>query len=178
MNLQRKASIFFNCLIIVVSIIIGLLGYHSANEGFEIALEDKADSDIRQSLAILDLKYPGEWQVINGNLYKGEQKIDGAFEIVDELGKLTGNNVTIFSGSKRGSTTFQQNGKRSVGTEASQEVIATVLRGNDEFKGEAEVLGDKYFCVYAPIKSSNGSNIGMLFMGIPKSEVDALQTSF
>ena len=50
--------------------------------------------------------------------------------------------------------------------------------GGQSFTGEAEVLGDKYFCVYQPIKDSGGKNIGMLFMGIPKAEISALQTSF
>ena len=177
MNLQKKSILFFNVLTFIVCIILGCLGYVSANNGFEVALEDKAKADMRQTKAFLDLKFVGDWEIINGTLYKGETKLDDNFEIVDELGELTGNNVTIFSGDTRVATTFQNAGKRSVGTKASDEVIEVVLKGGQNFTGEAEVLGDKYFCVYSPIKNSSGQNIGMLFMGIPKAEISMLQSA-
>ncbi len=56
MNLQKKSILFFNGLTIVVCLFLGLLGYHSANEGFEVALEDKARVDMRQSKAFLDFE--------------------------------------------------------------------------------------------------------------------------
>lgn len=177
MNLQKKSILFFNGLTIIVCLLLGFLGYFSANNGFEVALEDKANGDMRQSKAFLDLKYPGDWQIKNDTLYKGDKKIDDDFDLVDELGQLTGNNVTIFKGDTRVATTFQNAGKRSTGTKASDEVINQVLNGGKDFKGEAEVLGDKYFCVYSPIKNSSGQNIGMLFMGIPKAEISMLQSS-
>ena len=178
MNLQKKSILFFNCLILVVCVVLSLLSYHSAENGFEVALEDKANADMRQTKALLDLKFVGDWRIENNILYKGAEKIDDNFDLVDELGQLTGNNVTIFKGDTRVTTTFQSAGKRSVGTQASAAVTEIVLRGGKDFTGEAEVLGDKYFCVYSPIKDKSGQNIGMLFMGIPKAEISALQTSF
>lgn len=178
LNLKVKTTLFFNCLIIFISILLGILGYNSANDGFEVALENKANADMRQAKAILDLKFPGDWHVDNGVLFKGKQKLNDAFDVVDEIGTLSGNNVTVFSGDTRVATTFQSQGKRSVGTKASQVVIDQVLNGGKGFTGEAEVLGDKYFCVYDPIKDSSGKNVGMLFMGIPRAQVDSLQSSF
>ena len=178
MNLQKKSILFFNGLTLLVCILLGLLGYISANNGFEVALEDKANADMRQSKAFLDLKYEGDWTIKNDTLYKGDKKIDDDFALVDEMGTLTGNNVTIFKNDTRVATTFQSGGKRSTGTKASEAVIKEVLVDGNDFKGEAEVLGDKYFCVYSPIKDSSGKNIGMLFMGIPKAEISELQTSF
>ena len=116
MNLQKKSILFFNGLTIIVCLLLGLLGYHSANNGFEVALEDNANADMRQSKAFLDLKYVGDWTIKDGALYKGDKKIDEDFDLVDELGQLTGNNVTIFKDDMRITTTFQNAGKRSVGT--------------------------------------------------------------
>ncbi len=178
MNLQRKAILFFDLVLLVSCLILSVLGYRSANEGFQIALQEKAHSDIRQSQEILNLSYPGNWQIENGVLYKGEQKINDASDIVDHLKELTGNNITIFSGDTRVTTTFEQNGKRSVGTQASQKIIDIVLTQGKSFTGEAEVLGNHYFCAYEPIKDSSGKTIGMLFMGIPSASVELLQKDF
>ena len=178
MNLQKKSILFFDVMLLIVCIFLGVLGYRSANHGFEIALEDKAKSDIRQTLEILELSYPGEWVAVGGEIYKGKQKLNDAFDLVDHLGALTGNNVTIFCGDTRVATTFVSDGKRSVGTKAAQNVIDIVLSEGKNYVGEAEVLGSKYFCMYEPIKDASGKPIGMLFMGIPKAAVDELQADF
>ena len=179
MNLQKKSILFFDAMLLAACIILGILGYYSANGGFGVALETKAKADMRQTMRVLDLAYPGDWQVKSDGLYKGSQKMDGAFGIVDDLGQLTGNNVTIFSGDTRVATTFtKDDGQRSVGTKASEAVIKAVLQGGQQYTGEAEVLGNLYFCSYIPIKDKSGQNVGMLFMGIPTKEIEALQGSF
>lgn len=178
MSLQKKSVLFFNIMFVVACALLVFLGYRSANEGFGIALEDKAKADIRQTLEILDLSYPGKWNVDNGIIYKGDMKLNDADALVDRIGNLTGNNVTIFCGDTRVATTFQSGGKRSVGTKASQAVIDIVLTGGNSYVGEAEVLGNKYFCAYEPIKDSSGKAIGMIFMGVPKTEIESLQSSF
>lgn len=178
MNLQKKSILFFDAMLLAVCIILGVLGYYSANGGFEVALGDKAEADMRQTMRVLDLTYPGDWQVRPDGLYKGNQKMDGAYEIVDDLGQLTGNNVTVFSGDTRVATTFAKDGQRSVGTKASEQVLKTVLEGGRQYTGEAEVLGNNYFCTYIPIKDGSGQNIGMLFMGIPTKSIEDLQGGF
>ncbi len=178
MSLQKKSMVLFSLMLIIACALLVFLGYRSANHGFAVALEDKAQADIRQTLEVLDLTYPGPWTVDGGAIYKGDMKLNDADAVVDKIGKLTGNNVTIFAGDTRVATTFQSGGKRSVGTKASEAVIDTVLKGGHKFVGEAEVLGNKYFCAYEPIKDGSGKTIGMLFMGVPKGEVEELQTSF
>ena len=201
MKLQTKSILFFDALLLIVCVLLGILGYYSANKCFEIALEEKADSDMRQAWALLDTYYPGSWHLRGSGLYKGGKKMTGAFDVVDHLSRLNGNNVTIFEGDTRVATTFLRDGSaaenaeaplailsadagndsfdnRSVGTKASPEVVAKVLIDGENFRGEAVVLGEKYFCAYAPIKDMSGKNIGMLFMGIPKGKVESLQSSF
>ena len=178
MNLQQKSILFFDLMLLLACILLGVMGYRSANHGFELALEEKAKADMRQVDEILALTYPGNWEVRADGLYKGEQRFDEAFAIVDHLGHLTGNNITIFHDDTRIATTFEADGKRLVGSKASAKVTETVLKQGQGFVGEAEVLGDKYFSAYEPIKDSSGKNIGMLFMGIPKAEVDTLQSDF
>ena len=179
MKLQQKAILGFDLFIVMVCLCMGFLGYRSANNGFEVSLETKANSDMRQVEEIMNLAYKGDWSVRNDGLYKGSQKLDGASDIVDHLGKLTGNNVTFFKGDTRVATTFvKADGNRAVGTPASAQVIDTVLKQGGSFSGEAEALGAKYFSVYHPIKDAQGQIIGMLYMGIPTAEINALQSSF
>ena len=148
MNLQRKSTLFFSAVLIVTCVVLVFLGYRAANHGFELSLEAKATGDIRQAQAILDFAFPGSWQIKNGALYKGEQKMNDAFEVVDYLKQLNDNNVTIFSEDMRVATTFVKDGKRLVGTKASPEVTEIVLVKGQHFTGEADVLGSKYFCAY------------------------------
>lgn len=178
LNLQQRSILFFNLVLVVSCIILIFMGYRSANNGFEMALADKANADMKQAQAILDFAFPGSWQQKNGALYKGEQEMNDAFETVDYLKQLNGNNVTIFSDDTRIATTFVDNGKRLVGTKASPEIVEIVLKGGKHFTGEANVLGDQYFCAYEPIKDGSGKVIGMLFMGIPKGEIDTLHKEF
>lgn len=178
MNLQKKSILFFNMMLLISCLILGIMGYRSANHGFEIALEEKARADMRQVREILDLAYPGEWWTDEAGIHKGDQRFDEAYDLVDHLGQLTGNNVTVFNGDLRVATTFVKDGQRAVGTKASQEIVNIVLNGGKPFAGEAEVLGNKYFCAYEPIKDGTGKTIGMLFMGIPKAEVENLQRDF
>lgn len=178
MKLQKKTILFLDAVLLLVCFILGVIGYRSANQGFEIALEDKAEADMRQTREILDLAYPGPWDIREDGIYKGEQRLNDASDIVDHLGKLTGNNITIFSNDTRVATTFAKDGNRAVGTRAPEAVAEIVLKNGQNYTGEAEVLGNTYFCAYEPIKDERGKNIGMLFMGIPKAEVETLQNSF
>jgi len=178
MGLQKKAIIFFDALLLLVCVSIGILGYWNANRGFTSAMKEKAEADLRQAAALVDARYPGEWRVRDGALYKGSTMLDQNNELVDMLKELSGDNVTFFNGSTRIATTYQKDGQRAVGTEASQPVVEAVLHGGGSFSGEAEVLGKKYYSAYAPIHGDDGSTVGMLYVGIPTEQVQAIQRAY
>ena len=179
MKVRQKSIIEFDAILVIVCLVLGVLSYYNASNGFDTALKNKAATDMKQVSEILDLKYPGSWNVTDGSLYKGTQKMDGSMEIVDQLGQLCGNNVTVFNGDMRVATTFKdESGKRAVGTKASEEVIQKVLKGGSDYLGMANVLGQKYLSAYKPIKDANGQIIGMLYMGIPTAEIESIQHEF
>ena len=179
MKIRQKSIIEFDVILVIVCLVLGVLSYYNASNGFDTALKNKAATDMKQVSEILDLKYPGNWNVTDGSLYKGSQKMDGSMEIVDQLGQLCGNNVTVFNGDMRVATTFKDDsGKRAVGTKASEEVIQKVLKGGSDYLGMANVLGQKYLSAYKPIKDANGQIIGMLYMGIPTAEIESIQHEF
>ena len=59
---------------------------------------------------MLEQSYSGDWQIKDGKLYKGENLINGNFEIVDEIGKSSGDNVTVFQGDTRVATNVMKEG--------------------------------------------------------------------
>ena len=179
MDIQKKPVMSICLLIISMCVCMTVFSYISAVQGFSFALKIKAESDSAQILEILDKTYPGDWHADKCCLYKGEKKINGAFDDVDFFGKLCGNNITIFRGSMRVATTFVGKDEiRLVGTQASDEIIHEVLVNGNNFSGMANVLGKEYLCSYRPLRDKNGSIIGMLFVGIPPSTIDLIRVSF
>ncbi len=179
MKLQGKAILAFNVLLAIACVIVGVLGYFTADHGFGIALEEKAVHDLEEIHAVLEARYPGAWESKPDGLYKGGKKFNDDNKLLDELGQLSGNNVTLFNKDTRVATTFQDAaGKRPVGTKASAAIINTVLQEGKSFSGYAEVLGNRYLSAYKPLKGQNGQVVGMLFMGIPTKEVDEIQSGF
>ena len=179
MNLQTKAVILFNVFIVLVCICMGILGYRSADNGFGVSLQSKASSNVKSILEIIEFRYPGDWHIENGLLYKGDLKIDKNDQIVDFLGGICEGHVTIFQGDTRVATTVKNDsGQRSVGTKASEKVINEVIKNGKPYTGRAEVLGKEYHSAYSPITDKSGQIIGMIFVGLPASSLSHIQNDF
>ena len=179
MNLQKKLIIFINSCIVAACLVLGIISYFIAGNGFEVALVQKADSDLRQMEEALDKEYPGDWLKKSDGLYKGTLRVNANEFQVDYYAKLTGNNVTFFEGATRVATSFKDsNGNRMIGTEASEAVQEAVLNKGELYTGMAEVDGKNYLAAYKPLKDANGEIVGMLYMGIPTASLAALQSRF
>ena len=178
MTLQTKAVVAFNFFVVVICACMGFLGYRSADEGFGISLQMKAESNVQSILEIMQYKYPGDWQIVDGELFKGSEKMNGNASIVDYMGNICKGHVTIFQGDTRVAPTVKKaDGQRSTGTKASEKVIGEVLRGGKNYTGVAEVVGAEYNCAYSPIRNASGATVGMLFVGLPAQEMD-IQKNF
>ena len=167
MKLRTKVILLVNAMIVVACIITAHMGYQSATSGFNHALELKAESNVNSSMEILDLRYPGEWKIVDGNLFKGDKSMDGANDVVSDLAQLSRGQVTIFKGDTRISTTISG----AIGTRTTDpEVIKNVLNNGKIFTGSTEIKGERYSAAYYPITDA-GKTIGMLFVGLPESEM-------
>lgn len=178
MKLQTKAVLGINAFIVIACLCMGILGYRSAAEGFAKSLQMKADSNVKSIQEIMDDRYPGDWHIENGMLFKGKQKIEGSAEVVDALGNMMGGHVTFFRGEMRVATTVQHEGKRSVGTSAAENVQDYVLKHGQNFTGSANVLGENYESAYRPLRNPAGEVIGMVFVGLSVHELDDIQNKF
>lgn len=171
----RGKLILFSLLILIPAFVVtGYLQTQSAEKLIKREAVEKAKSDLQLGLQLIDTKYPGDWQVKDGNLYKGSTLINNNYGIVDEIGKLTnGDTATLFLSDTRVATNVMNNGKRAVGTKASAPVVETVLKKGGLYLGEANVVGKTYQAAYMPIKDGTGQIVGMWYVGAPDERMQA-----
>ncbi|MCG3084420.1 methyl-accepting chemotaxis protein [Anoxybacillus kestanbolensis] len=124
------------------------------------------------ALQLIDAKFPGAWQVKDGELYKGEMKMNENEEVVDYIKEVVGADSTIFLNDERIATTIMKDGERQIRTKADPKVVQQVIEKQNRYIGEANVLGEPYVTSYLPIKNAHDEVIGMFFIGMPKQIVN------
>ena len=123
-------------------------------------------------LSLLNSRYPGNWSLDGDKLYKGDILMNDNFEVVDDFSKNTGILSTLFAMDTRISTTVKDEaGNRKIGTKASDEVIQKVLKNGETYIGTANILDRNATTYYIPLKDSQGSVVGMWFVGIYSDDV-------
>lgn len=177
MKLGTKILCLVFVVILLFSASVGTVMLKEITESMKQMATEKAKGDLALSSTYIDDVMSGDWQVKNNKLYKGQTQINGNEDIVDLLGKKTGDTITIFQGDTRVATNVMKNGERAVGTQASSEVIAAVLKKGKRFYGQADVAGSSYQTAYMPLKDQNGNIIGMLYTGANQSILASLTQS-
>lgn len=120
-----------------------------------------------------------------GVLYGGVL-LNGNFAIVDRVWDLLfrgdrsrdvdGGAVTIFQNDLRISTTVRAAaGGRAVGTHASPDVGAAVLKRGETWRGRSFVVKDWLISEYDPIRDYAGNVVGMLSVGILENTYTAIR---
>ncbi|MBP2634748.1 MAG: Single cache domain 3 [Firmicutes bacterium] len=177
-SIKTWFTVFFIVSAIVVSGVLGIMTIRDMHTQIEAAIAEKTKSDLATAQEIADYMHPGQWHVVNGKLYKGNFLINDNTELVDRIGRLTDDTVTIFLNNTRVATNIIRDGNRATGTFAADYVTETVLIGGKIYIGEAEVVGVNYQTGYAPIKDDYGNIIGMFYIGVSKKLADQLKQSF
>lgn len=165
----------------LVTITAGIMSYFSVVTTEKKVLEaakTKLKSDINLAQKIFDQYYPGDWNIKDGQLYKGEVLINDNFELVDLVGEETGDTATIFQGDTRVATNVMAEGKRAIGTKISEEVGKVVLKEEKEYIGKANVVGVWNQTIYRPIKDASGQVIGIFYVGVPNTPYDEMVLDF
>lgn len=110
-----------------------------------------------------------------GKLIKGKLQVTEEEELIDSFVKGTDVAVTIFYGDTRMATSLisEADGKRIVGTKASDAVVETVIKQGKEYAAtNLTINGKAYYAYYIPAKSTDGEVIGMYFAGAPSAEIN------
>ncbi len=105
------------------------------------------------------------------NLYFGDTKMNGNFEIVDKVKGQFDITATLFikkgDGFTRVSTNvIKDDGNRAVGTVLDPEGPAIVaIRKGENYSGKAAILGKLYDTIYEPVRNKAGEIIGVYYVG-------------
>ncbi len=174
MNVKRKIILFVVFFVLII-VAIGVSTILIVDSKVITTAHEKLVGDLAMGRVLLNEKHPGAWSIREGKLFKGDTVMSSNFTIVDTIGELTGDTVTLFQGDNRVSTNVKKpSGERAVGTKAAQNVIDATLIGGKVYIGKANVVGTWNQTAYEPIKNAGGEIIGMFYVGVPNTRYDEI----
>ncbi len=118
-----------------------------------------------------------DWRLAEGGgLTIDGKPAEGLDQIVDEVSRITGGVATLFAGDTRIATTVRQpDGTRAIGTKLAEGPARDTVIGLDQvYRGMANILGVPHLTVYEPLHDAAGRQIGLMFVGVPFEEAEAL----
>jgi len=174
LSMQKKMSLLIVVIIGFVLIAIGIMNTTEMKKTLREEYNTRLHQILDLNILNLNQTLPGEWQLKNGELYKGNVNVANETALIDTLGELSQAAITIFAGETRINTNIIVDGQRAIGTTVDPKVADTVLQQGKTYTGTAEVLGNPYFTKYEPIKNKNGETIGMFFAGVPSADIDVV----
>lgn len=177
-KLLRKISVRMRLIVaftLILAGVTGIMGIYATNVMSEKILESahsKLNADLALGRELIDREYPGEWQIINNQLYKGKTLMEENYEVVDRIGELTGDTVTIFKNDTRVATNVKKDGERCINTQVSSTVAEAVLKKGESYIGRADVVGTWNETAYEPIRDKNDQIVGIWYVGVPSTPYD------
>ncbi|GAN79981.1 methyl-accepting chemotaxis protein [Acidocella aminolytica] len=143
-----------------------------AAEQDQAALQAQLGLDRNIDLLRAKLSKLGAPRLEGDRLFFGQTCVNGDVKIVDEVRTAHGGVATIFMRDQRVATNVvAENGQRAIGTNLARgAVYDAVFTAKASFRGEAEILGERYYTYYEPVLSG-GAVIGVLFVGVKKNDV-------
>lgn len=187
-SLKIKMISIFAVLIAFSCLILTVLSYANskkmAKELTQHTLIMKMNGDINAAKQYVQ-KYLGSINPSDNGLIDDDgNPIEGNFEMVDTIQKDLGVVATIFAKEKNDFRRITTNitkpdGTRAVGTFLGDSSAAyKPIMDKKLFIGEAVILEKSYLTAYDPILDKNGALIGILFVGIPRDEVNAIANGY
>lgn len=166
MKIKWKIVIAAIAIIAVLTIFSNIFYYIEMNKLVTAQSSEELNNYSNMGIQLIETKYSGEWRVEGDKLYKGDVLINENYEVIDQFTNDSEILATIFAKDTRISTNVKdETGKRQINTQASEEVINTVLNEGEEYSGTAQILGESAQTHYVPIKDDSGTIIGMWFVG-------------
>ncbi len=139
----------------------------------EAEMYRRAQADLSINIKLLDsiLAGYGAPSRKGDELYFGAIKINGNFEAVDRVKQVAGGTATIFVDDVRVATNVAKpDGSRAVGTRlAAGPARDAVFGAHQTYRGEADILGERYLTVYEPILQGDAV-VGVAYVGVKKAD--------
>ena len=187
MSKNKKGKIYYSmqAISILPLLLYGILIIFFSTYSFSNTLTKEVATGLKDAASLctslFDAAYPGDYNLIatkSGShtayaLYKGDVDITTNHHILDQIKNSTSMDVTLFYQDTRILTTITNwNNQRIIGTGAPDIVVEEVLSKNEaKFYNNVIINEQTYFAYYTPLTNSDGSVVGMLFIGKPAEDV-------
>ena len=186
LNLGPKAVLSAALLIAINTALLVGAGYWSLTRDFDIRAERDIDLNLRTlSLAFSEAFQDAKISIRDGVVDRIEIPKMPEFadhRIVDRATSYVGGNATLFVYDeasqqfvRRTTNVKKENGDRAVGTQlAADHPGQAMLRRGEAYKGPAVLFGRRFYTAYQPVFSPAGKVIGIVYVGIPTAQFDAM----
>lgn len=176
-----KLKVKIMILALVPLLLMGVISFVVTKQQVTQKMEEEVYTGLHSTVLsvrnALELDIPGEYHLDeNGELWKGDTlNISQSSAIADEIRDETGTEVTVFFGDTRYMTSVMNEGKRAIGTQATEKVVEEVLnKGNDYTADHVNVAGSDFYVYYVPMyQEGTTTPCGMVFAGKSQENVEA-----
>ncbi len=187
LTIKTRIILFAGINLLVMGLTLSGVAYFSAGSTSRLLVSQTLSSKLKgdiQAFRHYVASYFGDVTYREGVLYDAQdEKVEGNHAMVDAILNEMDVIATIFvrdgNDFRRITTNIQKpDGSRAVGTMLGHQSAAYQPIMNKElFLGNANILGIPYLTAYDPITDDNGKVIAIYFIGVKKSDTDALISS-
>lgn len=177
-GIQSKVLTTLSCITLASIILISILGTITTNNLITQSSQGKLKSDLSVGLQLINNQFNGNWEVLNGQLWKGDTVVNGNNNIATALSQEIGDSVTIYQGGTSIATSFMYKNKFMDGTKANSNIGQAVLKSGNTYTDKEIIEGQPYEMAYQPIRDVRNHIIGIWSVGIPLSSLISQQSTF
>ncbi|MBE5918205.1 MAG: methyl-accepting chemotaxis protein [Pseudobutyrivibrio ruminis] len=180
---QRKGKLIgqvvgISCIAAAVGcIILSIIGMKEVKDTYLDMTEEELHTAVTIANSEFTNMWDGDWDYKDSVLTKGGEPVyDEYLTAMEELKADTNLEYTIFYNDTRAVTTLKKQGTDEyfINTQASAEVVDTVIKGNKVlYKPDMTIEGHQYYVYYSPLSNDDGTQVGMMFVGRDATTIDA-----
>lgn len=174
-GLKLKLYLLTVAPVVLLGVLLFIISERQLSSSLQSMAATRLDNVCETLARAYETMYEGDWAYdeADGSFTKGDHDLYSTYDMIDAIHKESDVHITLFFGDTRRMTTvLGDGGNRFVGTQAGAAAIEQVLKqGNVYFSDNTVINNEIYFSYYTPLKNSDGSVVGMLFAGAPRSDV-------
>ena len=165
---------------LIMGIVLTGVGIRGIREGMQAEVFASLEAIATSVNAAYTAIDEGDYSLLGDKLVKGSLNVTGNERLIDSFTEGNDKEVTLFYGDVRYATSIisDETGERILGTTSDPEVYSRVT-GQGEVVRLSDIVVNhvNYYACYMPMHNSDGSIVGMYFVGQPAESVESFVTS-
>ncbi|MCR4907414.1 MAG: methyl-accepting chemotaxis protein [Lachnospiraceae bacterium] len=179
---ERKGKLVLKVIVIscvalaICAAILTVFGCVNVSKAYHEMTKEELKAVVEHLNSQLTYEWDGDWAYDDAIITKGGTEVhDETMSEFDKLKAETGLDYTLFYGDTRAVTTlYNASGQRDEGSKAGAKVIQECLNGGQEYwAGKLTIGGKPFYAYYSPLRQTDGSVVGMCFVGREASDVES-----